>query len=73
MNPALVSILKVSGITISAAFLSALSTMTAMPTSLVEWKAAIMPAVWAAFIAERVLLQQTLAKQVVGPVAAGAK
>ncbi len=70
MNPTLLSLLKISGITVSAAFLSALSTMTMMPTTLVEWKQAIMPAVWAAFIAERVLLQQTLAKQVVATDAA---
>lgn len=54
---------KISGLTIAGAFLGALSSASTMPTTFAEWKAVLLPALWAAFLAERVLLQSTVGAQ----------
>ena len=53
--------LKISALTVAGAFLGSLSSVQSMPSSLAEWKAVVLPALWASFLAERVLMSQAVA------------
>jgi hypothetical protein len=72
MNSSLLALLRISGLTVVGAFLGTMSSVTTMPTTLLEWKAAVMPALWAAFVAERVLVQSTVTADLAAAVAPAA-
>jgi len=65
----LMPFLKISGLTVAGALLGSLSSVSVMPSSFAEWKAMLLPALWAAFLAERLLLQQTVASSAIAAVA----
>jgi len=69
----LVPFLKISALTIAGAFLGTLSSVNTMPSSLAEWKAVVLPALWASFLAERLLMSQAVASAVAAPAAPVAK
>lgn len=60
MNKSLLSLVKVIGLTAVSVFLGTLSSVNTMPTTLAEWKAAVVPALWAVFLAERLLVQSAV-------------